>query len=230
MFPGRCALCDEVLPVGQKYLCSVCRDKPREIGEHYCLYCGKPVSEEVECCDACKKMKWSFEYGRAAFLYDSVMRQSMKRFKYHGRQEYAAYYGAVLQKKYGDWIREIAPEVMIPVPIHRKRYRKRGYNQAELIARELGKRCGVPVDSGYLLRKKNTLPQKELSFQERRSNLRDAFCISEQGGELSKYGKCVIIIDDIYTTGSTIEACSRVLCNHGTKKIYFLCVCTGNGY
>ena len=87
----------------------------------------------------------------------------MSRFKYHGRQEYAAYYGAVLAEKYGDWIREVAPQALLPVPLHRKRYRKRGYNQAELIARELGKRCGVPVDAEYLFRKKDTAPQKQLS-------------------------------------------------------------------
>lgn len=230
LFPKRCAICDGVLAVGQKYLCPACKDIPKQVGENYCLYCGKPVAEEMESCEDCKNRQRSFQYGRSAFLYDSAMRQSMKRFKYYGRQEYASYYGAVLADKYGEWIGEIAPQVFIPVPLHRRRYQKRGYNQAELIAAEVGKRCGIPVDTEYLFRKKYTLPQKELSLGERQKNLRNAFCVANTSGELSKYERCVIIIDDIYTTGSTIEACSRVLRTNGTDKIYFLCVCTGKGY
>ena len=230
LFPGRCVICDTVLKVGQKYLCAACSRIPREVGEDYCMYCGKPVAAQVECCEDCRDRQRSFEYGRSAFWYDAAMRQSVARFKYHGRQEYASYYGETLARKYGEWIESVAPQALLPVPLHPRRYRKRGYNQAELIARELGGRCGVPVDGEYLFRKKNTIPQKELSRGERERNLREAFSVRNIGGELCKYKKCVILIDDIYTTGSTIEACSQVLRINGTDKIYFLCVCTGKGY
>lgn len=230
LFPRRCAICDEILKVGQENLCPACHGIPREVGEDCCVYCGKPVAEEEECCDDCRDSKRSFQYGRSALWYDAAMRQSISRFKYHGRQEYAGYYGAVLEEKFGDWIREVEPQALIPVPLHKKRYQKRGYNQAELIARELGRRCSVPVDGEYLFRKRETTPQKELSRGERQKNLRDAFYIGNVSGELCKYKRCVIIIDDIYTTGSTVESCSHVLRTNGTDKVYFLCVCTGKGY
>lgn len=230
LFPKRCAICDELLKVGQEHLCHACQGIPREVGEDCCVYCGKPVAAEEECCEDCRGSQRSFQYGRSALWYDAAMRQSMSRFKYHGRQEYAAYYGAVLAEKYGDWIQELAPQALIPVPLHKKRYRKRGYNQAELIARELGERCGVAVDAEYLFRRRDTTPQKELSKGDRQENLRDAFYVGNVSGELCKYERCVIIIDDIYTTGSTAESCSHVLRTNGTDKIYFLCVCTGKGY
>lgn len=219
-----------MLKPGQEFLCGACRNIPREVGEDHCLYCGKPVAPEEECCEDCKNRKRSFEYGRSAFWYDAAMRRSITMFKYHGRQEYAAFYGAALAAQYGTWIAGVKPQALIPVPLHPKKYRRRGFNQAELIARELGKRCNVPVDAGYLFRRENTAPQKELSRGERRRNLQDAFYVRNKRLELSKYERCVIIIDDIYTTGSTVEACSHVLRISGTDKIYFLCVCTGKGY
>ena len=88
----------------EEYLCNACRDIPREVGEDYCLYCGKPLTPELECCQDCKDKSRSYQYGRSAFWYDSAMRQSITRFKYHGRQEYAIYYGAVLAEKYGEWV------------------------------------------------------------------------------------------------------------------------------
>jgi ComF family protein len=132
-------------------------------------------------------------------------------------------------KQYGDWIGQLMPDALIPVPVHKERYRKRGFNQAELVAKELGKYCKIPVISDFLIRVKNTLPQKELSDRERSDNLRHAFSVRNESQELSKLIDCVIIIDDIYTTGSTIEACTRTLQEVGVKKVYFLCVCIGQG-
>ena len=194
------------------------------------MKCGKPIESDEEYCQDCMGKETFFQYGYAVFLYDSRMKESVARFKYHARKEYAKFYGYAMYERFGDWIGRIAPDALIPVPIHRERYRKRGYNQAELIAVELGKRCGIPVISDYLVRTKNTLPQKELSDKERFANLCRAFSVRNEVQELYKNLKCVIIIDDIYTTGSTISACSQMLCERGIRSIYFLSVCIGKGY
>ena len=145
--------------------------------------------------------------------------------KYHGRQEYASYYGRMMYKVHKEWIQKIQPDMLLPVPVHKKRLQQRGYNQAELIAKELGVHAKIPVVTDWLCRQENTLPQKELSAQERFQNLQGAFAVKE--AELYTNINCVIIIDDIYTTGSTIEACSQVMRKIGVQNIYFLCLCSG---
>lgn len=230
LFPKRCALCDGILPAGERLRCAKCRDAAIYVGEQYCMKCGKPVSEGEEFCVDCEGRKTSYECGRALFVYDSLMQRSIARFKYHGRCEYAQFYGEELYKHFGAWIQRLSPDALIPVPIHKKRYRKRGYNQAELVANELGKHSGVPVISDFLVRQKNTLPQKELSGGERFSNLCDAFCVRSVTQELYKGLNCVIIVDDIFTTGSTIEACSKILRVQGIKQIFFLCISIGQRF
>ena len=114
-------------------------------------------------------------------------------------------------------------------PVHSKRYRKRGYNQAEEIAKEMARLSGLPMRSDLLVRVKHTAPQKELSKRERSRNLQGAFRCRADFRKLCLQGKCAIIIDDIYTTGSTVEACSQTLLQAGFDKVYFLCVCIGKG-
>lgn len=191
------------------------------------MKCGKPVEGDSEYCPDCCGKETHFQYGRAAFLYDSLMRGSISRFKYHGRQEYAAFYAHAMYRQFSGMIDKAAPDALIPVPIHRKRRRRRGYNQAELVATELSRLCKVPVASDYLLRTKSTLPQKELSGRERYLNLCQAFSVRTATQELYKVPRCVILIDDIYTTGSTIEACAKILSRQGVYKIYFLCISIG---
>lgn len=221
-----------MLSTNEEYLCEMCNDEKKLvfISENYCMKCGKPVEEGAEYCSDCEGKKTPFLYGRAALLYNSSMRESMVRFKYYGRREYAAFYGEMLYRCFGDWIRRTAPDAFIPVPVHKERYRRRGYNQAQLIAEELAKYCDVSVVTDYLVRTKNTLPQKELSDRERFANLCRAFSVRDSGAELYKNLKCVIIIDDIYTTGSTVRACSQVLKEYGIREIFFLSVCIGKGF
>lgn len=224
-YPRRCVMCDRVLALRQKDICSKCIEIPEHIGEDFCMKCGKPVDAGEEYCCDCKNKVTSFQCGRSTFLYNRDMRKSITRFKYHGRQEYASYYAKNMYEQHREWIEKINPDALIPVPIHKERYRIRGYNQAELLAVELGTLANLPIISDYLVRVENTLPQKELSAVERLQNLQTAFKIQHM--ELYTKVKCVIIIDDIYTTGSTLEACSQVMKEVGVTKVYFLCLCSG---
>lgn len=194
------------------------------------MKCGKAVKAEEEYCFDCKEKETTFLCGRSVFLYDNNMKRSISRFKYQGRQEYAEYYIQEMHRIMGEWIRQLQPDALMPVPIHKERFRVRGFNQSELLAKGLGELCDVPVITDFLIRTKNTLPQKELSDKERMQNLWQAFETTDINEKLYKMPKCVIIIDDIYTTGSTLEACSRMLKQKGIERTYFLCVCIGHGF
>lgn len=178
----------------------------------------------------CMDKKTSYNCGRAVFVYNKYMKDSVSKFKYSGMTGYAAFYARKAFEIYGGWIRSISPDVLIPVPVHEKRKLERGYNQSEIIARQLAGLTGIPVINNLLIRSRATVPQKELSVADRKNNLRGAFEIVKESRELYQSVKCVIIIDDIYTTGSTIEECSYVLKHIQIENIYFLCTCIGKGY
>ena len=105
--------------------------------------------------------------------------------------------------------------------------KKRGYNQAKVIADYLEGETGIPVIDDYLIRIKNTEALKELSAAERKASLEDAFLVSETSKLLYRNLRCVILVDDIYTTGSTINECAATLKKSGVLKVYFLCACIG---
>lgn len=150
----------------------------------------------------------------------------MEGFKYHNKREYSDFYADDIARHLGYSIQAWNADILIPVPIHQIRKRKRGYNQAELLAKKIGNKIGIPVDSEKLFRIKKTLPQKELNDIERRKNLEDAFHVDKNVVQYKK----AIIIDDIYTTGSTIDACAKALKAAGVKYVYFICLCIGHGY
>ena len=122
--------------------------------------------------------------------------------------------------RYGDMIRRMDVDAIVPVPIHRSRRRKRGFNQAEILAEILGKKLGIPVEPELLKRNRKTVPQKELSPSERLKNLTGAFLAES----LPDDKKRILLVDDIYTTGSTLEACARVLKNAGAEVVYFVVI------
>ncbi len=221
IYPPRCILCDDVLKVGQRGMCSECRERLRFIEEPVCMRCGRPIDNEKEYCPDCEGVKKPYKQGRSVLLYDSRMKESISNFKYHGRQEYASEYARIINDRLGDWINHIRPDCFIPVPIHKSRELERGYNQALLISEELSKITGIPTLKDYLLRSKKTGRQKELGRQERIKNMMSAFSVDWE----MEAPENVIIIDDIFTTGSTVEACANVLQEAGVYNIYFICLC-----
>ncbi len=230
LYPPRCALCDTLLKSGEKYLCANCRHRmPVPIEEPYCKHCGKPLLgpgayARVYCQD-CGRFPFAYEEGRGLFLYQGELKQSVLRFKSGGRKEYGGFLGKLMCVYGAAYIQRIRPEVLIPVPIHVSRRCRRGYNQAELLAAFLGDTFHIPVRTDLVQRKKSTKAQKELNRKDRRANLSHAFTIT---GEAGRYNR-VMIIDDIYTTGSTIQAMAENLKAKGVKEVYFLTLCIGEG-
>lgn len=226
LFPRRCPVCHEAVEERGGLACKICRTRLPYVREPSCRKCGKPLlSEEKEYCGDCSRKRRRFRQGKAPFIYDKVMRESIARFKYGGRREYAAFYAEEILRKCAREAAFWKGDVLVPIPLHPSRRRKRGYNQAALLARELSERCGIPVDEKLLFRVRKTRAQKELNDQERLANLRGAFSVRK--GSIPY--KNIILIDDIYTTGSTIDEAAGVLVENGVQSVFFLCICVGSG-
>lgn len=225
IYPRRCPVCDRVVSPFGSLVCETCKEAFEYVKEPYCMKCGKKLADaQTEYCGDCVRRRHLFDRGRALCSYRSIS-DSIYRFKYKGRREYAAYYAACMERGLGNWIRRCRPDALIPVPIHASKRRVRGYNQAEALAKELGSRMGIPVEADLVRRVRKTVPMKELSLDERQNNLKRAFKICRNDVKLNT----IIIIDDIYTTGSTIDAMSYELRRAGVKRIYFVTLAIGNG-
>ena len=225
LYPRRCVLCDRALPTGEEGVCADCAGKLHMIREPWCLKCGKPLQDDrEEYCADCRQRAHEFLQGRALYEYKSVS-HSMLRLKAGGRYEYGRFYGHRLAGGLGDTIRSWEAECIVPVPVHRSRSHKRGYNQAEVIARSLGRELGIPVDTRLIKRSKKTVPLKNLTLAERQNNLKKAFKLCRNDVKL----KTIIVVDDIYTTGSTMDAVAQVLKTAGIERIYCVCAAIGKG-
>lgn len=223
LFPRRCPVCDNIVKPFGRLCCDACRQKLRYIGRDYCMKCGKGLSDyEKAYCSQCLVHPKSFSYGRSLYRYESVA-GSVFRFKYLGRQEYADFFGEELYRYLGNFLSQTKAEAIIPVPLHKSRLRERGYNQSALIAKALSLRCGIPCREDVVTRIKNTVPQKKLNYQERQNNLKKAFKLHRNDVKLN----IVVIVDDIYTTGSTVDALSRVLLEGGMKEVFVLTLAAG---
>ena len=225
LYPRRCPVCDRAVKPFGSLICEACKEEFGYIREPYCMKCGKELEkEESEYCGDCMHHRHLFDSGRAVFAYKD-MSDSIYRFKYKGRQEYAAYYAECMAKQLGEWIMRCRPDALVPVPVHSSKKRMRGYNQAEVLARELGRIMNIPVETKLIKRVRKTAPMKDLSVSERQNNLKRAFKICRNDVKLST----IIIIDDIYTTGSTIDAMCYELRRAGVRRICFVTLAIGKG-
>ena len=224
LFPRRCPVCDEPVKIGQ-LICPECQNAFKLLNGQICMKCGKKIDDEKnEYCHDCAKKKHYFERGRALFEY-SYINRSIYRFKYSGRQEYADYYAYMIAKHLGPVILSWKPEMIIPVPLHKSKLRIRGYNQSALIAKELSKLLNIPYCEKTVIRKRKTVPMKELNGGERQINLKNAFNIGNYDVKLKK----IVIVDDIYTTGCTIDEIAKILKENGAAEVYFVTLSIGRG-
>lgn len=224
LFPLRCPVCDGIVkPFGEK-VCKECLPRLRLLTSPWCMKCGKKLQDEGELCSDCRKKKHKYIRGRALYEYGSVA-PSIYRFKYGKRREYADFFGEEAAYYLQGFIRECKPNALVPVPLHKKRLNKRGYNQAQLLAESLGHHLGIPVRNDLVKRVKNTAPLKQQNPLERQNNLKKAFIIEQNDVKLDT----IIIVDDIYTTGSTIDEMAELLLQHGVKQVYYVALACGMG-
>ena len=223
-YPRKCPVCQDIVwPMGGR-ICSDCRKKIHYIEQPTCRKCGKEIAfAEKEYCPDCERRHRSFSGGVSLMHYDEVGKASIQGFKYHGRPEYGAFYIEEILRIYGDELRDFGADAIVPVPIHKSRLRKRGYNQAEVLGKELSRRMGIPLLKKVLVRKKKTTAQKELSAGDRMKNMERVM----EARPLPEGIRRVFLVDDIYTTGSTAEACTRALLGAGVEEVFVVTVCIG---
>jgi len=226
IYPRRCPICEDILVSKDLLVCPDCRKKIVYAKEPRCKSCGKEISlAEKEYCYDCEKANHFFDRGLSVFKHSKEIKNSIYRFKYSNKREYADFYCNEVVAKIGKSIRSWGADAIIPVPLHKSRKIKRGFNQAEILAEGIGNLLGMEVDKTLLVREKKTVPQKELSSLERKKNLENAFKINR---DIVQY-KQIILVDDIYTTGNTIDSCSKVLKEKGVEKIFFVTLSIGDG-
>ena len=223
-YPFQCPFCQEILPGGQRRICASCQKKIKRIIEPRCKKCGRPIRlEEQEFCYDCRRKKHSYEEGIAVYVYEGRVRRAVHQMKFQNRRVYAEIFGAVMAEEVRKKIELWDIKAVVPVPMYKKKQRERGYNQAELLARKVSDVLHIEMKSDLVVRVRDTKPQKELEKKDRENNLKKAFSVKQNEVKL----KNILLVDDIYTTGSTIDALADTLKKHGVEKIYFLALCIG---
>ena len=219
IYPRRCPVCDDAVTRPGLYICEECADDFTPVADPYCMKCGSLLDDEtVTICEDCMKRPHEFMSGRAAFVYDDILKESLYRYKYGGRAEYADYYAGEMAKRLGSYIRSCKADAIIPIPLHKSRLRKRGYNQAELLAERISACLDIPVRTDILKRTAKTTVQKSLGARQRQNNLKKAFKIESDVVKL----KNILLVDDIYTTGSTIDAAAGCLKDAGALNVNYV--------
>lgn len=233
LFPPTCPVCESIRPLLLPgTCCNDCQDYLKPIQEPKCFKCGRSLrSTNVEYCSLCMSNNYPFNKGYSLYSYEGLAKSLILKLKYNGRGDLAEFFAREIYKLYKDEFDLIKPDLIIAVPIHSSRLIERGYNQAQLIADNLSKLINVPTDDQLLLRNKETKALKQLGKYSRIINLYDAFSINYSHYDLIKNKnslKTALLVDDIYTSGSTISTCAQYLREIGFDKIYFITVCSTN--
>lgn len=231
IYPRRCPICGDIVVPKDEKACIDCKPLLQIIKEPRCKKCSKPIdNDEKEYCFDCETKHFHYKKGYALWVYDKRMRKSIADFKYHNRKEYSDFYVEEILKHYSLSLIEMGVDALIPIPIHRSKLKTRGYNQAQILASKLGKELDILVINDLLIRDKRTLPQKGLNDKERLKNLIQAFSLDKEKHKTYNDINKVVLVDDIYTTGSTIEACTNILQQNGVMEVYYISLCIGKGF
>ena len=211
-FPRRCVGCGK----GGGFLCPECLGKLPRLLPPLCPHCGRPQASGIVC-PSCWQRQTEIDGIRSLFRFDEVIRKAIHQLKYRNLKAISPCLAELL----ADYLKANPPpgEALVGVPLHPRRLRERGYNQSSLLARELGRRIGLPVIEDCLIRVKQAQPQvRAVDVEERRRNVADAFvCRDEKVG-----GKQIILIDDVCTSGATLESCAAALKNKGAASVWGL--------
>ncbi|NIO48000.1 MAG: hypothetical protein GTN73_00965 [Candidatus Aminicenantes bacterium] len=224
-FPSFCELCSSLLEFPQeRVICHSCWKSIRTSHHSYCICCGRffEALEEPHLCQVCLEKRPPFSHHRSCARYKGKLKDIILLYKYRHFQvlgkDLARLVCRALGKEEEIWWKV---DVVVPVPLHPKRKKKRGFNQAQIIAEELARIKGIELQDGLLVKTRNVPPQTSLRIEERVRNVTGVFGVVK--GEKIR-GKVVLLVDDVYTTGSTIRECSSALRNAGVKEVKALTV------
>ena len=219
-FPNTCYGCKRDLSwKEQGWLCPSCQKALQQVGPLYCQRCGKPLPDGGAHCYQCRGSKakqFKCKIIRSALVFGPQVRELVHHFKYADQPYLAAYLAQYMDQSFEKYTELSEAELLIPVPLHKKKQSHRGYNQSELLARELAKTRTMALDTTCLIRSRNTPSQTEFGREGRLANMSGAFtCVNASAVK----GKVVLLIDDVATTGATLEGCAQALKEAGAKKV-----------
>jgi ComF family protein len=228
LLPAPCRLCDKpLLASGTLPICSACLEALPRMPAPICEQCGRlfhtfqPAEGGRQACQLCRRGVYAFDVARSFGVYDDLMVRAVVLLKYHSLKPLGAWFGRQLEQCVASEPEAFAADVVVPVPLHPSRLRERGYNQAELIARPLARRLHLPLRP-YLLARTRPRPEKlKLTRRERWLTVRGAYAM-RGAGRIDNLR--VLLVDDVFTTGATLDACARALKQAGAARVACLTV------
>jgi ComF family protein len=223
VFPPQCLGCSEILyPVNGQIFCPACGDKIKYITGDICHICGTTFPDspaQSHLCGDCLENKTYFSYARAVFSYENFVLNAIHQFKFKRNISVGEILASFMAGFSFPDIDFADYSLMIPVPLHIKRLRERGFNQSLVLARAVGKKRQIPVNFSVLKRRRFTLTQTGSNREERKENIKGAFEVTDPK---KIAGKNIILVDDVYTTGATMNECAKTLTKAGARKIAVL--------
>jgi ComF family protein len=220
-FPPFCHLCKAPIPRGEDiHICPRCQGKLNPVYEPLCEKCGIPFSTENgsnHICGSCLASQPPYAAARAAFSFEGIIKELVYDFKYVKRVQCCRTLGHLVVQQLTPFISDVGPDLLVPVPLHPKRLRQRSFNQALLLGEVLAGKWCLPVDRSNLRRIRWTAPQINLSAAQRARNVQGAFAVTHPD---ALAGKRVVLVDDVFTTGSTVAECSRALLSGGAGAVF----------
>ena len=227
-FPAGCRICDNLLVHATRVpICGECLDSFAAIPGKSCEICGQaltaPPANDAEqlICRACQQKTYAFERARSYGIYDGALVRAILLLKWERIEPLGAWFAERLAELVQRESGVLQADIVVPVPLHEDRERQRGYNQAGLISKPLARRLGLPHKAVLLMRTRPRPDKQVLSLEERWESVRGAFA-TRPGSQVDN--KRVLLVDDVMTTGATLDACARALLESGAKSVLGLTV------
>lgn len=223
LFPALCRICDAPLPGASRIpICANCLSQFQQIPAPFCEKCGRPFASlyagasRNPLCHLCRRGVYDFDLARSFAAYDDAMVRAVTLMKYNAIAPLGNWFAARLAELLARQPLTLSPDAVVPVPLHAARLRERGFNQAELIARPLARQLKLPLNAALLVRTRPRPNRLKLSRKERWRTVRGAYAVRE-GVEVDNLR--LLLVDDVYTTGATLDACSRALRRAGAAVV-----------
>ena len=215
-----CIFCgDEIFDNQPTSTCATCDCNLPKIKDKVCDRCGEPIKSMANYCNRCQSKNMVFYKCRSVFVYENEIANKIRDFKFNNCKYLCNPFAKYLEQLYKK--SKFNCDIIVPVPIHTIRLKQRGFNQSELLANKLGKLIDIQVNTTDLIKIKHTKNQADLNFKQRQENLKDVFQVKNKNAFKNKN---VLIVDDVYTTGSTINNCAIELLKAGAKNVYALTI------
>jgi len=223
-FPRTCAGCGKINVLDAGFWCGQCREGLSIIGSPLCPRCGRPFPDAPEStdhlCGECLESAFHFDTARSAVIHAGIVRDRIHQYKFGGRLHWLPAFVELCESAYAGWRIE-TPDLIMPVPLHLKRLKERGFNQSGLLSKELGRRLNVRISFDTLMRTVWTQPQTRLDRADRLKNVRGAFAVSDPA---KVRDRAILVVDDVFTTGETLSECARTLKKAGAARVHALTI------